>query len=136
MAVTPGGYRDRLRTNTRAGRALAEHQPELHESYWRTHDLAMAPGALDSKTKELIGLALVVSMQCDVCIAFHIRDCLKAGASREEVIETLNVTVMQGSGPAMVYAGYAIEALDEFMDARSTSPRKDPAADRPPPHSH
>lgn len=129
MAV-PGGYRQRLRANAAAGKKLADHQPELHRSYWRTHDLAMEAGALDRKTKELIGLALVVTMQCDVCIAFHVRDCLSAGATREEIYEALNVAVMQGNGPAMVYAGYAVEALDEYLAGR------EPAPDRPGPHTH
>ena len=109
------GYLDRVNRNAAAGRRLARHNRELHKSYWRTHDLAMEDGALDRKTKELIGLALVVAMQCEVCIAFHVRDCLKAGATSEEMYEALNVTVMQGSGPAMVYAGYAVEALDELL---------------------
>lgn len=130
MALEPGGYRDRLRRNAAAGRKLRDHQPELHASYWRTHELAMEAGALDRRTKELIGLALVVAMQCEVCIAFHVRDCLAAGATREEIYEALNVTVMQGSGPAMVYAGYAVEALDEYRAGR------DPAGDGPAPHRH
>lgn len=129
MAV-PGGYRERLRRNAAAGKKLSDHNPELHRSYWKTHDLAMEPGALDRKTKELIGLALVVSMQCDVCIAFHVRDCLAAGATREEIYEALNVTMMQGNGPAMVYAGYAVEALDEYLAGRT------PAEERPGPHAH
>ena len=54
-------------------------------------------------------------MQCDVCVSFHVRDCLDAGATREEIYDALNVAVMQGSGPAMVYAGYAVEALDEYL---------------------
>ena len=132
MAVEPGGYRDRLRRNAAAGKKLSDHQSELHASYWRTHDLAMEAGALDRKTKELIGLALVVSMQCDVCIAFHVRDCLSAGASREEIYEALNVAVMQGSGPAMVYAGYAVEALDEYLAGREPAS----APTEPPPHRH
>jgi len=130
VAAEPGGYRDRLRRSAAAGKRLAEHQPELHSSYWKTHDLAMEDGALDRKTKELIGLALVVSMQCDVCIAFHVRDCLAVGASQAEIYEALNVTVMQGSGPAMVYAGYAVEALDEYLAGR------EPAGDNPGPHRH
>ena len=135
--VEPGGYRDRLRRNAAAGRKLSAHQPELHQSYWRTHELAMEAGALDRKTKELIGLALVVAMQCDLCITFHLRSCLRAGATREEIYEALNVAVMQGSGPAMVYAGYAVEALDEF--SRPGRPGVDDdgdGADAPPPHHH
>lgn len=116
MATDKGSYSQRVTRSAAAGRKLAKYQKELHQSYWRTHDLAMEAGALDRKTKELIGLALVVSMQCDVCVAFHVRDCVEAGATKEEIYEALNVTVMQGSGPAMVYAGYAVEALDELLD--------------------
>lgn len=108
-------YQERVKASAAAGRKLARHNRELHESYWRTHNLAMADGALDRATKELIGLALVVNMQCEVCIAFHVRDCLEAGATKEQIYDALNVVVMQGSGPAMVYAGYAVEALDELL---------------------
>ncbi len=128
--MNAGSYNERLKRSEAAGRKLSRHQKELHQSYWRTHDLAMEAGVLDKKTKELIGLALVVSMQCDVCIAFHVRDCVAAGAGREEIYEALNVTVMQGSGPAMVYAGYAVEALDELLDGN------DLVGSEPAPHRH
>jgi AhpD family alkylhydroperoxidase len=134
--VEPGGYRDRLRRNATAGRKLSNHQPELHKSYWQTHELAMEAGALDRKTKELMGLALVVAMQCDLCITFHLRACLRAGATKEEIYETLNVVVMQGAGPAMVYAGIAVEALDEYLDTSTGVAQGTGAADAPPPHHH
>ena len=127
--VDGSGYQDRVARSAAAGRKLARHNPELHRSYWRTHDLAMADGALDRGTKELIGLALVVSMQCEVCIAFHVRDCVEAGATAEEIYDALNVVVMQGSGPAMVYAGYAVEALEELLAGQG------PPA-HPAPHTH
>lgn len=128
----PGSFRERFHRNSRAVRKLVEHQPALHDAYWKAHEAAMEPGALDRKTKELIGLALVVNMHCDVCLTMHVRDCLRAGASREEVYEALNVAVMEGDGPTMVYAGWAVEALEEYLAGR-------PAASgdgRPPPHRH
>ncbi len=125
----PESYRDRVARSAAAGRRLARHNPELHRSYWTTHDLALADGDLDRATKELIGLALVVSMQCEVCIAFHVRDCLDAGATEGEILDALNVVVMQGGGPAMVHAGYAVEALDEELAARSAEREPAPAAE-------
>ena len=56
-------YLERVARSAAAGRKLARHNRALHQSYWKTHDLAMEAGVLDRKTKELIGLALVVSMQ-------------------------------------------------------------------------
>jgi AhpD family alkylhydroperoxidase len=121
-----GGYQERVKRSAAAGRKLARHNKELHQSYWRTHTLAMQDGDLDRRTKELIGLALVVSMQCDVCVAYHVRDCVDAGATREELYDALNVAVMQCGGPALVYAGYAVEALDELL-AGGELPSEPPA---------
>ena len=123
-----GDHRARLLRNAEAGQKLADHAPELHKAYWRTHRLAMAPGAIDHKTKELIGLALVVTMQCDVCVSFHVRDCIRAGCTREEMYDALNVALMQGSGPAMVYAGYAVEAIDEYLADLGAAPSDDERA--------
>jgi len=124
-SATGESYRARVERSAAAGRKLARHNRELHRSYWKTHDLAMADGDLDRKTKELIGLALVVTMQCDVCVSYHVRDCLDAGATRGEIYDALNVAIMQGSGPAMVYAGYAVEALDEYLAEASDAERTD-----------
>ena len=126
----PGSYRERFHRNSRAVSKLAEYQPEVHEAFWKVHEAAMRPGALDRKSKEMIGLALVVAMHCDVCITMHVRDCLRAGCTREEVYEALNVTVMEGDGPTMVYAGWAVEALEEYLAGRP-APTEEPA-----PHRH
>lgn len=139
--ATPEGYRDRLARNAAAGRKLSRHQPELHQAYWKVNKLAMQPGHLDQPTKELIALALVVQARCDVCISYHVRDCLKAGCTVEQMYEALNVAVAEGDGPTMVYAGYAVEAIDEWV-ASGLGPRADGAGagpaddDAPPPHRH
>jgi AhpD family alkylhydroperoxidase len=114
---TGQSYRERLRNNGKHGQKLEKHMPELFDAHWKRHKAAVKPGALDQKTKELIGLALVVAMHCDVCIAFHVRDCLRAGATEEEIMETLGVVVMEGDGPALVYAGNAMEAWEEYQAA-------------------
>jgi AhpD family alkylhydroperoxidase len=129
----PGTFRDRLHASNRAVQKLVAYQPDLHESFWQMHDAAMRPGAVDRKTKELIALALVVAMHCDVCITLHVRGCLRAGATREEVYEALNVAVMEGDGPTRVYAGWAVEALEEYLEGR---PAPDAPAEPPPAHRH
>src|SRR5579884_795461 len=50
-------------------RALRQALPGVMEGYTGLHNAAMAPGALDVKTKELIALAVAVAKQCDGCIA-------------------------------------------------------------------
>lgn len=87
------------------------------------HKAATADGALNAKTKELIALGIAVATHCEPCIAYHVHDALKAGASRAEVVEALGVSVMMGGGPAAMYACDAFVALEQFESANRTSGR-------------
>jgi AhpD family alkylhydroperoxidase len=78
---------------------------------------ATTNGALDEKTKELIALALSVAARCDPCIGFHTQSLVKLGATRQEVDETLGVTVYMGGGPSLMYAASACAAFEEFSRA-------------------
>lgn len=75
---------------------------------------ATTEGALDLKTKSLVALAIGVTAHCDGCIAYHIHDALRAGASREEIMEAVGVAIFMGGGPAMVYGCEVLAALDQF----------------------
>jgi AhpD family alkylhydroperoxidase len=75
---------------------------------------ASAEGALSQKVKQLIALAIAVTVRCDGCIAYHVHDAIRAGATREEIMETVGVAILMGGGPAMVYGCEALEALDQF----------------------
>src|ERR1035441_7224345 len=79
---------------------------------------ALAPKALDWKTKELIALGIAVAIRCDDCIGFHVRAALEQGASRDEVMETLGMAVYMGAGPSSVmYASHALDAFEQFNNA-------------------
>jgi AhpD family alkylhydroperoxidase len=79
---------------------------------------ALKAGALDTKTKELISLAIGVTVRCDPCIAFHAKAARAAGATREEVMETVATAIYMGAGPAYMYAAQAVEAYDQFAEAK------------------
>ncbi|WP_313301982.1 carboxymuconolactone decarboxylase family protein [Diaphorobacter sp.] len=75
---------------------------------------AMAPGALDEKTKELIALAIGVANRCDGCIGFHVKALVRMGVTAEEFNEMLGVAVYMGGGPSLMYAANAVAAFKEF----------------------
>ncbi|NBD32977.1 MAG: carboxymuconolactone decarboxylase family protein [Cyanobacteria bacterium] len=89
-------------------------QPDVAKAFSALHQGAATTGQLDQKTKELIALAIAVVTRCDGCIAFHTHDALKAGASKDEIMEALSVAILMGGGPAMMYAVHVIEAVEEF----------------------
>jgi AhpD family alkylhydroperoxidase len=73
---------------------------------------AIAPGALDSKTKELIALGIGIAARCDGCLAFHTKAAKKYGATREEIAETIAVAIYVGGGPSAIYGAEAMSAWD------------------------
>ena len=104
------------RKELRAGfRALADGAGgEAMSGFGALHRGAMADGELSKATKELIALAIGVTSHCDGCIAFHVHDALRAGASRAQIEEALGVAVSMGGGPAAIYAADALDALTQF----------------------
>lgn len=115
-AAHTNSYPENYRNVLRNSQTLASAQPEVMKSFAGLHVAGAAAGALDNKTKELMCLAISVVVRCDDCIAYHINDALKAGASREEMADALGVAVLMGGGPSMIYASHAIEAVDEFLE--------------------
>ena len=95
-------------------RKLRAGTPEVMKAFAAIAQAATKANALDSKTKELIALAVAVAIRCDDCIAFHAKAALEQGASREEVLEALGMAIYMGAGPAVMYASHAIEAYDRL----------------------
>lgn len=67
------------------------------------------PGALDGKIKHLISLAIGIYAHCEYCIVYHTDEALKAGATREELVETAFVAGLMGGGPAMAYSSTLLQ---------------------------
>lgn len=104
-----------LRTPSRNLRRLI---PDVYAGFVQTSKAAMAPGAVDAKTKELIALAIAVTRQCDGCIASHARGAAQSGATEQEVAEALGVAIFMNGGPGTVYAPRALAAFHEFAPAQ------------------
>lgn len=99
------------------GRELRRAIPDVYKGFQELHHAAFAPGVLDTRTKELIALAIAVMEQCDGCIASHTRGAVKAGATKQEAAEAIGVTYLMGGGPATIYGPRAYAAFCEFHDA-------------------
>jgi len=75
---------------------------------------AESGAALPIRHKELINVALSVAGQCEWCIAFHVKNALRAGATRSEVIEAGFQAVIMRGGPAFMWMTPLLQAVDEF----------------------
>lgn len=97
--------------NRRTG-ALRKDAPEVMTAFSGLARAATADGALSPKFKELIALGISITARCDGCLAYHAKAAHKAGASREEVLETIGMALYMGGGPSMIYGAEALDAFD------------------------
>ena len=73
---------------------------------------AYADGALDVRTKELLGLVASMVLRCNDCIDYHIIQCVKAGWLDEELTEAFNVALVVGGSIVIPHLRHAVETLD------------------------
>lgn len=90
-------------------------RPETGAAFTAMHRAAMKDGAMTTREKELVALGIGIAKQCVDCIGFHVQGAAKAGASREDIADTISVAVMMGGGPAYMYGVKALEAYDVLI---------------------
>lgn len=103
-------YKDLAKTQS----ALRRNAPELMGKFSEVAKEALAPKHLPAKVKELMALAIGISVRCEGCILGHVRDAIKAGATLEEISETVEVAILMGGGPATAYGAKAL-SIAEYL---------------------
>ena len=91
--------------------------PEPHDAFQTFSRKVFANGALTTKTKQLIAVAVAHVTQCPYCIRGHTKAAMREGATREELMEAIWVAAEMRAGAA--YA-HSILALDEMEKAASS----------------
>lgn len=80
--------------------------------FFNLDQAAYLDGALDSKTKELMGLVASMVLRCNDCIDYHILQCVKAGCTDGELYEAFNVALVIGGSIVIPHLRHAVETLD------------------------
>jgi AhpD family alkylhydroperoxidase len=79
-------------------------------------DQAFCDGALDKKIKELMALSISIVTKCEPCMEWHLDQAMQAGATDEEVYETIDVAIEMGGGQAGAYARFVLRAMEYFKE--------------------
>ncbi|MFP4005711.1 MAG: carboxymuconolactone decarboxylase family protein [Candidatus Hadarchaeia archaeon] len=97
-------------------KTLKEENEEAMAGFQKFMDATIKDNTLDQKTKELVTLGTAITARCKYCIALHTKNCLDAGASKDEIFEVAMVAIMMGGGPAFTYATEVLKSLEEFTE--------------------
>lgn len=87
---------------------LGQAQNDTWKKFKRFNEAAMADGALPSKTKELIALGVALTTQCSYCLEIHREATEKAGATQEEIAETIMVAGALRAGVALTHGTHLL----------------------------
>ena len=91
---------------------IAKVAPETIKGYQALSAAGSKTNHLDAKQRELIALAVAVSLRCDGCIAVHTTEARKVGATPEEISEALGVAISVNAGAALVYSARVFDAAE------------------------
>ena len=95
-----------------AMKPVRTEMPDIVKGFRELHQAAIKPGSLSLREKELIAMSIGLAVRCESCIYSHVKACLTAGATREQILEAAGVAVLMQGGPSYTYLPRVIEALD------------------------
>jgi AhpD family alkylhydroperoxidase len=96
---------------------LAKLSPDTVRGYTTLSGAGAKTNRLDAKTRELISLAVAVTLRCDGCITVHTDAARKLGATHEELAEALGVAVAMNAGATIIFSTRALDAFDASHEA-------------------
>jgi AhpD family alkylhydroperoxidase len=90
--------------------------------FFNLDSAAYRAGALDAKTKELLGLVGSAVLRCNECIDYHLAQCAEAGWKDEELYDALNVSLVIGGSIVIPHLRHAVETIDLIRAGQSPPP--------------
>lgn len=110
--------KDRVAEFTEFRRRMNErilgHDNQVIRRFFALDTQTYKDGALDLKTKELLGLVASMVLRCDDCISYHIAQCKQAGVNRDEFFETFSVALIVGGSIVIPHLRRAVDFLDRI----------------------
>jgi len=113
MMLDWNDYRKQLAAGVKE---IGQLSPDTIKGYMALSAAGQKTDLLGAKVRELIALAVAVTLRCDGCITVHTEAAIKRGANREEIAEALGVAMTVNAGAALVYSA---RVMDAFTNIRA-----------------
>ena len=106
----------------RMNERILGHDNQVVRRFFALDTQTYKDGALDLKTKELLGLVASMVLRCDDCISYHIAQCKEAGVNRDEFFETFSVALIVGGSIVIPHLRRAVDFLDRIEGEGAHAP--------------
>ena len=86
-----------------------------YKKFYALDNEAYVNSALPVKTKELMGLVASMVLRCNDCIFYHIDRSIQEGATKEELFESFNISLIVGGSIVIPHLRYAFDIMDDIF---------------------
>jgi len=94
---------------------LFKHSP-VYNSFVKLENTTFSSNKLSKKEKELIAIGISIILNCESCLEWHIHEALKDGSTEDEIIESMEVGIEMGGGPATVSTRFGLKVLEYYKE--------------------
>lgn len=108
---------ERIIEDRKQAHSYYQERSKVYNAFIDMENQAFSHGKLEKKYKEFIAIGISIHINCESCIEYHINEALNAGASKEEIIETIGVGMEMGGGPSTVSSRFAMKVLEYYTQA-------------------
>ena len=98
----------RARMNER----ILAHDNKVIKRFWSLDNQTYQEGALDTRTKEMLGLVASMVLRCDDCIKYHLEQCFELGVTTPQMLEVFGVANLVGGTIVIPHTRRAMEYWD------------------------
>ncbi len=102
----------------RMNQRILSHDNQVVRRFFALDTQTYKAGALDVRTKEMLGLVASLVLRCDDCISYHVAQCVEAGLDEDEFFEVFSVGLVVGGSIVIPHLRRAVDFLDELKAAR------------------
>lgn len=96
---------------------MKEAAPDVARAFGGMFQKLMGEGALSVREKELIATGISMAVRCESCLYAHAEKAMKAGATREQILELGGVVVMMQGGPGYVWLPKLVDTLNALEES-------------------
>ena len=110
----------------RMNERILGHDNQVVKRFFALDTQTYKAGALDIKTKEMLGLVASMVLRCDDCISYHVAQCKQAGVNRDEFFEVFSVGLVVGGSIVIPHLRRAVDFLDRLEAGEAATPAEHP----------
>jgi AhpD family alkylhydroperoxidase len=111
MANDAKNFFDKYQDDAKKRKELA---PDLVQGFSGLSGKVMTEGSLTLREKEMVALGIAVAVRCIPCIKLHVKASLAAGATKQDIMEAVSVSVLMAGGPAYTHIAVVTDTLEEL----------------------